>query len=639
MRTLGSWIVAGLAVAIGYAVLGAGFGPLAARDLGVGALLLASALGAVAIARAYCAPYRAGSWSLAAVVALALARGLFAAANDDPQRWRGPRGAPAGLLTLRVEGASHPGPRCRVRVRSGDVALWIDAPPESCPLASGQLVRVPAAALWRHEGPMLPGAPEPGALAHSRGAVARATVGRVWLAGGEASAYWSWVARQRQRAWEATRGRPARAFVVASALGVRNALSPPTRAQVRRAGLGHLIAVSGLHVGLAAWALLVLSQRIGGRFGGAHSVGVCLSWLPLVGYVLLTGASPPAVRAGLMAVGMGLGAILGRPHHGPVLLAATCVVMLVVRPAWIGDPGFQLSAAAMATLVRAAPGEGLLRSTWRVTWVLLPLSLWHFGQAGVWGVVSNLVAVPVFTLWILPLGLVGWVLAPWLGWGALMPAEWGARLVLDLAAFVARWPSPPSWMVLLVAIVALSVAVLAGRRDAHGQLSPRWSWLPPAPVALAVIVVLAWPRAREVPPDLQWWAAGSPRAPAVVTVSSESDAPVGCVHQVALAPERWPALLDATGLDGVGWASASEPFAPHEHALVAALEPVGRWRPSPRCGEAPPVERVEAGLEACRRRAGTRHAMMVGTARGPRCFVAGRWEPVLLDSSALEVSP
>jgi len=521
-----------------------------------------------------------------------------------------------------------------VRVRSGDVSLWLDAPAEACPLAAGVHIRVLAARLRRHVTSELPGAPSPAAQARSRGAIALATIDRVWLAGGEPSAYWSWVAAQRQAAWVLTRGDPSASFVVAAGLGVRSALAPEHRVALRRAGLGHLIAVSGLHVGIAAWALLAVSLRLGGRLGRARALGVLLSWGPLVGYVLLTGASPPAVRAGVMAMGVGLGALLGRPHHGPVLLAATCVLMLVVRPAWALDPGFQLSVVAMASLVRAPAGEGLLRQTWRVTWVILPLSLWHFGHAGIWGLVANLVAVPVFTLWVLPLGLAGWCLVPFCGLVSLAPASWGAQLILDLSHVLSRWPTPPTWAVALGAALSLALGLAMGRRDRRGRLRPRWAWLPPAPVALAVVLVGVWPRNSIAPPQVRWWAAGSPRSPAIVTTMEDGARTLGCVHAVSLSVGRWPGLLDAMGVDAVGLVPRAEPLAPHELALESALRAQRRWAEvSGTCPTAPPIAVVRHALEACRLRSGTRHAMVVEVPEGLRCFVAGRWEPLLSSPS------
>ncbi|MEX1361936.1 MAG: ComEC/Rec2 family competence protein [Nannocystaceae bacterium] len=649
MRILLWWLSVGLGVVFGHAGLGPWAGPSLARDLGVGLLAAGLLLGGAAAVVASVAQGR-GRWpGIVALGAIVLARGALAFADEDPARWTGPRGAAAGIRTLEVEGASHPGGRCRVRVRSAGVSLWLDAPPQACPLAQGQHVRVLAERLHRHATPELPGDPSPAALARSRGAVALATVDRVWPAGGEPSAYWGWVARQRQRAWELTRGDRAASFVVASSLGVRSALAPADRNALRRAGLGHLIAVSGLHVGLAAWALLMLSTRIGARFGRVRSLGVLGSWLPLVAYVLLTGASPPAVRAGVMAMGVGLGAVLGRPHHGPMLLCVTSVLMLIVRPAWASDPGFQLSVVAMASLVRAPAAESMVRQTWRVTWVVLPLSLWHFGHAGVWGVVSNLVAVPVFTLWILPWALVGWWLVPWLGGVALAPARGGAQLVLDVAGVVAGWPSPPAWAVAVTAVLALVLGLRVGRRDAHGRLRRLGAWLPSAPLSLAVVTAVVWPRPVLAPAGLRWWVAGSSRAPAVVTVSAE-DPQRGCIHEVALSAGRWRGLLDAMGLREVGPPLVREegddrdwPTAPHEHELRQMLRAQRRWAEDPvACASPPPPAVQPRWLDACRRRAGTRHALVAGAAEGTMCFVAGHWERLdsgLLDSAATEVSP
>ncbi|MCX4241896.1 ComEC/Rec2 family competence protein [Paraliomyxa miuraensis] len=622
----------------------------AGMELGLLALALAVGLAVVAAVRACSAlgpgPSMGRSWPgpghavgigglVGSVLLLMVGRGALG--NDDSEAWLGPRGPAAGLRELAIEGASHPGPRCRVLARSAGVAVWLDAPSEVCPLWSGQRIRVRAARVHLHTDPELPGDPSPGALARSQGATGLATVDRVWRseAAGSTpgSGYWEWVARQRQRAWEVTRAEPGASFVVAAGLGVRSALSPEDRTALRRAGLGHLIAVSGLHVGLAAWALLALSLRVGARVGGGR-LGVVLSWVPLLAYVVLTGASPPAVRAGIMAVGVGVGGLIGRPHHGPVLLAVTCVIMLVARPAWAFDPGFQLSVAAMATLVRAPVGEGIVRQTWRVTWAVLPLSLWHFGHAGILGVVSNLVAVPVFTLWVLPLGLVGWWAVPWLGATALAPASWGAEVILELARVVAQWPSPPPWSVAVAAGLALVVGVVVGRRDRHGRLHPRWGWLPPAPVALAVVAVVVWPP-EVVAPAARWWVAGSPRMPAVVTVTRDGGRAIACVHEVSLAPERWRGLLDALGLEAAGLVPRAE-LAPHERALQQTLAVQGRGIEAPRGCPAPPPEALARdALEHCRRRASTRHGMALVDEEGRGwCFVGGRWQ-----ASSFEVDP
>lgn len=630
VRILGFWLACGVALVVGHTWAG--------PRVGMAALLVSAAAGGLAAARASSAlpsggmgPHARGqAWPLClAVWSAMVGRGAIAAENDAPTQWPGPRGPATGVRELEIEEASHPGPRCHALARSGGVAVWLDAPPEACPLASGQRVRVLAAGIRVHLEPELPGDPSPVAHAQSQGAVAVVTVDHVWPAGGDRAAHWGWIAEQRQAAWELTRGDPDASFVVAAGLGVRSTLSPAQCDALRRAGLGHLIAVSGLNVGLAAWAILALMLRVGARAGG---LGVVLSWVPLVAYVLLAGTSPPAVRAGIMAVAVGLGGLFGRPHHGPALLVTTSVLMLVIRPAWAHDPGFQLSVAAMATLVRAPAGEGMVRQTWRVTWVVLPFSLWHFGHAGAWGVVSNLVAVPLFTLWVLPLGLVGWWLVPWLGPLALAPAAWGARPILAVASVVAGWPSPPAWSLAGAAGVALVLGLLVRRRGPQGQLHPWWAWLPPVPVAAAVVLVVAWPRAEGVP-QARWWAAGSPTAPAVVTVARAPGRAIACVHAVSLSPDRFAGLLGALDLDAAGFAPRADAASlePHERALARALAARGLWVDAPAgCPAPPPAAEIAEALRSCRRRSGGRHGLVLADDEGVRCHAGGRW---LVDSS------
>jgi len=630
VRVLGFWVGCAASLIVGR-VLGSG-SPVVGVALG----LVAMGLGLVAVARASSA--RRHGWSMLAVFVLLAARGVVAS-GQEATPWLGPRGPARGVRTLVVERASHPGTRCRVRVRSAGARLWLALPASACPLAAGERVRVPADQLGRAVHPEWPGGPSPAALARSRGAEATAAVERVWPAGGEPSRYWAWVADQRERAWELGRRDPARGFVVAAGMGVRDALAPADRSALRRAGLGHLVAVSGLHVGLAAWALVALAMRVGARVGASAAWGVALSWGPLWGYVLLTGASPPAVRAAAMAVGVGLAGALGRPHHGPVLLAAAAVAMLVVWPAWAFDPGFQLSVTAMATLVRAPTDEGMVRQTWRVTWAVLPVSLWHFGQAGAWGLVANLVAVPVFTLWVLPLGMLGWLVVPWLGELALAPAAWGAQPILGLARVLAGWPSPSAAAIGVAAALALGLGLGVGRRDAAGRLRAGWHWLPPFPVAALALAAVLVPRGSPGPAG-RWWALGHPRAPAVVTLDRSGGSTVACIHATAGSPSRWVSVLEAMGVDAAGWAHSGVE-APHERELRVHLEVRGRWVERPdACPEPPPLEQASGVLEHCRRHAGTRHAMVVVDDDGARCFVAGQWRAIgtgaLLDSSRVE---
>ncbi len=116
-----------------------------------------------------------------------------------------------------------------------------------------------------------------------------------------------------------------------------------------------MIAISGLHVGLAALVLQRVLRTLTATWTRGIEISLAASLAPVVGYVVLTGAGPPAIRAALM-LGLGsLGAWVGRPTQGRTILAIAAALMLVAHPPWLVEPGFQLSVAAMLALVALPP--------------------------------------------------------------------------------------------------------------------------------------------------------------------------------------------------------------------------------------------------------------------------------------------
>lgn len=520
-----------------------------------------------------------------------------------------------GLVRAVVRGASTPaGPRCEVVVEVAEVAeRWLlQVDPARCPLSEGQEVWIRAGDLSVAGGPRWPGDVvwDP----RRRGVERSFSLEHVWAGSEAEGGYWAAVARLRQAGEAASRGAPERGFVIAGVLGLPAALAPDERERLRRAGLGHLVAVSGMNVAVAAMLLRGPLLRLGLLLGGGLWLGCALSWLPVAAYVGMTGAAAPAVRAAVMFTLVQLGALLGRPGHGLTLLAVACAGLLAWRPAWALDPGFQLSVAAMAVLVRpvrfgeAAPG--LLRQSWEVTWVTCPIGLLHFGEAAVWGVATNLVAVPVFTLWVLPLGALGCGLWPWLGSEALTPAGWGARVILDVASAAARGPVVPAW----------GLAVTAGVCMAVRLVRPKWPlpgfWVGGA--TIAAVVVMRPAVAVTEPPG--WFAVGGARQPAIVAPLAGTR--LACVRDPGLHAEAWPPMLAALGYVGVAGVAVrrgEEP--PHVAALRVELAASGMWRPTPGCA-APESKAVRGAIKECLERVGRKVAAV---RTGPECFVGGRW--------------
>jgi ComEC/Rec2-related protein len=564
-------------------------------------------------------------WLVAALWLAVLARGLDHGAEAHVPLREGHRGLAEGLRDLEVVGASMPGSRCQaiVRIAGSDVRWWVSLPAERCPLADGDRLR--ARTLVPSEGAPRPGAPDPGAIALGQGADRAAEVDEVWVSAAgttlERWSFWAFVARQRQRAWEHGRGDDGRALVVATALGQRAALSPARRHELRVAGLGHLIAVSGLHVGLAAWLAFALLVRVFAALGGGLSLGVIAAVGSIAFYVVVTGGSASATRAGLMAALVAIGMLAGRPHHGLTTLVVACTIMVVVRPAWIADPGFQMSACAMAGLVGAPSGASALALTWRVTWAITPVSLAHFGTTSLWGLGANLVAIPIVSVWVLPLGLLAWPLSAWIGAVAWEPAAVGARVVLDVAAGLARLPSVPAWSLVVVAI-----AMIAAHRWARRVRG--WPPLPFSIATLAAAVFVAWPRPHL---ELAWVADGSVHRSSVIAFARDGAEVRACVELPYGEPTSQLRTLEALGIGALG--AVGPPGDPAARALEIAAAREG-WRTGAGDCALPERSQVRAALKACARAgSGARGRAFAGVTEDGElhCFADGRWT-MLLDS-------
>lgn len=261
--------------------------------------------------------------------------------------------------------------------------------------------------------------------------------------------------------------------------------SPPEKELFRRTGLIHLLAVSGMHLALAAamgaWLLRHLRVPWSWRQGLLAAL--------LIGYTWLTAASPATVRALAMSLALVLFALLAREPHrlGAVSLAALTLVLW--DPTIAHDLGFQLSLAAVLGLMtlgvdlmrlreRLMPLEPwpLDRPTWRLllfgarstcdglcigvaaTLATAPILALAFGTISPWSAVTTLLASPPTTLalWTgLPLMCVSgiWPNGPWEGLfqvleGALSALVWTVEVADKLPGRIAV-PLPPIIIMLL----------------------------------------------------------------------------------------------------------------------------------------------------------------------------------------------
>ena len=325
------------------------------------------------------------------------------------------------------------------------------------------------------------------------------------------------LAALRQRLAEGIRrhldGHPQLGVILALTLGIKSGIDDAQWRRFRSTGTGHLMAISGLHVGMVAgccfflghwlWSRSVrLSSRLAApRAGGLAAVaGAAL-------YAGLAGFSIPTQRALIMVAAAAL-ALLAARHTRPMdVLGIALIGVLVLEPPAVGSPGFWLSFGAVFLILwhlgGRAPPRGFraravaaLRVALVVGIGLIPVTFAAFQQAAWLGPLVNIFAVPWVTLLVVPAALAGLLALPWLPGvaGALLGFAGDGFGLLDaalgwLAALPgADWRLPPPGPVALgTALVGVlwmtaSRPVPGRRLVAPGLLLPLFLARPPAPL-------------------------------------------------------------------------------------------------------------------------------------------------------------
>ena len=276
--------------------------------------------------------------------------------------------------------------------------------------------------------------------------------------------------------------------LAALAIGDQGAIEREDWDLFRNTGVAHLMSISGLHVTMFAWAtgLLVAAWwRRSSRALLRVPLPSAMRWGGLaaaVGYALLSGWGVPAQRTvWMLAAVTGLQALGLAWPWTLVLLAAACVVSLI-DPWALLQPGFWLSFGAVGLLMASRPAHapgmavprssalsgamarfvrvlrGGLRTQVVATLGLTPLSLVFFQQVSLVGLLANLLAIPVVTLLITPLALLGVFAAPLWALAATLTSGLISALSGLAALPGAVWslPAAPAW----AQIAALSGAAL-----------------------------------------------------------------------------------------------------------------------------------------------------------------------------------
>ncbi len=194
-------------------------------------------------------------------------------------------------------------------------------------------------------------------------------------------------------------------------LGSKELLIPETREAYAASGAMHVLAVSGLHVGLI-WLVLSYIFSWARKLPAGKLLQFLLIAVLVWIYAMVTGMSASVVRSAGMFTLVSLGKIIQKESSVYNSLCVSAFFGLLVNPQWIFDAGFQLSYAAVLSivffqpriLILFNPSSWLLKKAWDITAVsiaaqfgTLPLSLYYFNRFPPWFIISNLVVIPLIT--------------------------------------------------------------------------------------------------------------------------------------------------------------------------------------------------------------------------------------------------
>ena len=286
-------------------------------------------------------------------------------------------------------------------------------------------------------------------------------------------------------------------------LGDESGLAPEVRQAFNATGSAHIIAISGFNMAILSGVVMGALERLRASRWLALSIGIAA----LAGYTLLTGASPPVLRAALMSSMLIVGAALRRQTYVPASLAFVTLLLTLENPTVVWDVGFQLSLFATLGLALFAKPftralnrglAGALPARWApavgsflaepvavslaAQVVTLPLVALYFDRLSLVALGVNLLVVPIqahlliiglaaaFTALIMP------VLAQLLFWFNLLLLGWTigvVRLFARLPFADVEFQADPRWVALFF-VVLMGGALMEATRPRWARRLARW---------------------------------------------------------------------------------------------------------------------------------------------------------------------
>lgn len=322
-------------------------------------------------------------------------------------------------------------------------------------------------------------------------------------------------------------GIPGDAGVLAAALmtGDRAAISDPVNMAMKNSGLAHLISISGLHMGMVAGilffslrAVLALIEPVALRYP-IKKWSAAFAMIGLFLYLLISGSSIPTQRSFFMT-GLVLAAVmLDRTAISMRTIMLAASVILLMAPESLHSASFQMSFAAVIALVALyerfstqlsySMGEdgwfwrsakymfAMLATSFTAGLATAPFAAFHFNRFTVYGLLANMLAVPLTGAVIMPSAIAAFILMPFgLERLALWPLGWGVQWVIEIAYWVSGLPGA----VMAVGQAPDAVLLLIVGGGLWLCLWQRgWRWAGFAPIVLGLFV---WMGGASFRPDI-----------------------------------------------------------------------------------------------------------------------------------------
>ncbi len=280
------------------------------------------------------------------------------------------------------------------------------------------------------------------------------------------------------------------AIVAAIVTGKRDAITPRSRAALRDAGLAHMLAISGMHMGIATGLIFFLI-----RFGLAAIEPLALhypikKWAASAAllsgfiYLILSGGGWSARRAFITAAIMFAAILVDRRALSLRNVAIAAAFILLTTPEALFHPGFQMSFAAVTALIagyewygRSADPDRSFSPLARARRYAIalgvtdtiaavataPFALYHFNRVALYSLPANVLAMPLMGFWVIPAAILALMLAPLGldGWAWRLSAQ-GVEAMLAIATEVSSWRGAVSftWQWPPVALLTMTIGGL-----------------------------------------------------------------------------------------------------------------------------------------------------------------------------------